>query len=141
MTTSIAGTTGTSTTTPPKADAAKESGLAAGMLGKDDFLALLVSQLKNQDPMNPTDSQDFMGQMAQFTSVEQLSNMAAAVERMSTASQTAQSVSLLGKHVSWKKADGTAGEGVAESVAFTDGLIRIKVGETQVAPNEIEGVR
>jgi flagellar basal-body rod modification protein FlgD len=129
------------TTTPPTTGGAKAKGAEAALLGKDDFLALLVSQLKNQDPMNPTDSQDFMGQMAQFTSVEQLSNMAASIERMSTASQTAQSVALLGKTVSWKKADGTDGEGVAESASFVDGMTTIKVGEAQVAPSEIEGVR
>ena len=114
---------------------------AAGEMGKDDFLKLLVGQLSHQDPMNPMEDKDFMGQMAQFTSVEQLSNMAASIERMSTASQTAQSVALLGKTVSWKKEDGTEGEGVAESASFVDGVIRIKVGAAQVAPGEIEGVR
>ena len=129
------------TSTPPTTGGTKATGAEAALLGKDDFLALLVSQLKNQDPMNPTDSQDFMGQMAQFTSVEQLSNMAASIERLSTASQTAQSVSLIGKQVSWKKADGTTGDGVAESVSFVDGVIKIKVGDAEVAPNEVEVVR
>ena len=77
------------------------------MLGKDDFLKLLVSQLQHQDPMNPVDDKDFMGQMAQFTSVEQLTNMATAIDRMSTASQSTQSIALIGKTVSWKKEDGT----------------------------------
>ena len=38
------------------------------ILGKDDFLKLLVTQLQHQDPMNPMDDKDFMGQMAQFSS-------------------------------------------------------------------------
>jgi len=48
---------------------------AKGVLGKDDFLKLLVSQLQNQDPMNPTDGTAFAAQLAQFSSVEQLQNI------------------------------------------------------------------
>ena len=44
-------------------------------LGKDDFLQLLVSQLRNQDPLNPADPKDFAAQLAQFSSVEQLLNI------------------------------------------------------------------
>jgi len=111
------------------------------MLGKDDFLKLLVTQLQHQDPMNPVDDKDFMGQMAQFTSVEQLSNMASSIQLMSTASQSTQSIALIGKAVSWKKEDGSSGEGVAQSVSFADGKITITVGDAQIAPAEIEGVR
>jgi flagellar basal-body rod modification protein FlgD len=129
----------TPTTSTPSSTTS--SAASSPMLGKDDFLKLLVTQLQHQDPMNPVDDKDFMGQMAQFTSVEQLTNMATSIDRMSTASQTAQSVSLLGKTVTWKKDDGTAGEGVASSVSFTDGVISIAVGDAQIAPNEIETVR
>src|SRR5262245_10590285 len=110
------------------------------MLGKDDFLKLLVTQLQHQDPMNPVDDKDFMGQMAQFTSVEQLSNMASSIQLMSTASQSTQSVALIGKTVSWKKEDGSSGEGVATSVSFNDGAISIAVGDATIATNEIQTV-
>lgn len=46
-----------------------------GALGKEEFLHLLVTQLKNQDPMSPMDGQEFAAQLAQFTSVEQLVNI------------------------------------------------------------------
>ncbi len=49
-----------------------------GGLGKDDFLNLLVTQLRYQDPMNPTDDKEFIGQMAQFSTLEQMQNMSAA---------------------------------------------------------------
>lgn len=44
-------------------------------LGKDDFMKLMIQQLKNQDPLNPQDSSQFAAQLAQFTSLEQLSNL------------------------------------------------------------------
>jgi len=139
--TAISNTTPTPTT-PTTSSTSKTTDPMAGMLGKDDFLKLLVSQLSHQDPMNPVDDKDFMGQMAQFTSVEQLTNMAASIDRMSSASQTAQSVALIGRTVSWKKDDDTTGEGVASSVDFgTDGAITIHVGDDDIAPGEIVSVR
>jgi flagellar basal-body rod modification protein FlgD len=49
-------------------------------LGKDDFLKLLVQQLKAQDPLNPTQGAEFAAQLAQFSSVEQLHNISASLE-------------------------------------------------------------
>ena len=46
-----------------------------GVLGQDDFLKLLVSQLQNQDPMNPADGTQFLTQLAQFQQLEQSMNM------------------------------------------------------------------
>ena len=44
------------------------------VLGKEDFLHLLITQLQNQDPLSPTDHTEFKAQQAQFSSQEQLSN-------------------------------------------------------------------
>lgn len=50
-------------------------GVNKGSLGKDDFMRLMIEQLKNQDPLSPMESQEFAAQLAQFTSLEQLSNL------------------------------------------------------------------
>ena len=58
-----------------------------GVLGQDDFLKLLVSQLQNQDPMNPMDGTQFASQLAQFTSVEQLANINTSLQSSISANQ------------------------------------------------------
>jgi flagellar basal-body rod modification protein FlgD len=50
---------------------------------KETFLKLLVAQIKNQDPLNPTDGTQFLGQLAQFTELEQVMNIRVAVEDIS----------------------------------------------------------
>ena len=58
--------------------AAANSGKTGGLqqLGKDDFLQLLVTKMQNQDPLNPMEDEDFIAQLAQFSSLEQMTNIA-----------------------------------------------------------------
>ena len=107
------------------------------ILGKDDFLKLLVTQLQHQDPMNPMDDKDFMGQMAQFSSLEQITNLVTATQAQSFSTQMSQAVGLIGHNVSWVAADGTNGTGTASKVSISDGAIQITVGESQITPDEI----
>lgn len=75
---------------------------AGDELGKDDFLNLLVTQLQYQDPLNPMDSADFTAQLAQFSSLEQLTNMSTQLGEL-TATQAAltnsQAVAYIGRTV------------------------------------------
>ncbi|MBC7764956.1 MAG: flagellar hook capping protein [Hyphomonadaceae bacterium] len=61
-------------------------------LGKDEFMKLLMAQLKNQDPLQPMDNNAYIAQMAQLSSLEQASNL-------STAFSTMQNIQLVGKNV------------------------------------------
>jgi flagellar basal-body rod modification protein FlgD len=70
MTPSITSSTGTNTNTP---DTTTQSN--TGGVDKNMFLQLLVAQLKNQDPLNPTDGTQFVGQLAQFQQLEESLNM------------------------------------------------------------------
>jgi flagellar basal-body rod modification protein FlgD len=69
-------------------------------LGKQDFLKLLITQLRNQDPLNPLDQNQFLAQTAQFTSLENLQNISTQLAEMKALAQgqsLTQSASLLGK--------------------------------------------
>lgn len=71
-------------------------------LGKDDFLTLLLTQLQNQDPLNPTDSTEYTAQLAQFSSLEQLTNINQNLEYLQlfqASINNAQAVSFIGKEI------------------------------------------
>lgn len=76
----------------PATDAAKKNG---GAVGKDDFLKLLFTQLKYQDPQNPVDDREFASQLAQFSSLEQMTNMSASLDKLKTAMEQQGKFSLL----------------------------------------------
>ncbi|MBH5316638.1 flagellar hook capping protein [Paenibacillus sp. GSMTC-2017] len=104
-------------------------------LGKDQFLSILVTQLRNQDPMQPMQDKDFIAQMAQFTSVEQLMNMSTELSLMRQSIGSASS--LIGKWIQWNEYDDkgavTAHKGIADSIVSKDGLLFAKVGEKEIA--------
>jgi flagellar basal-body rod modification protein FlgD len=69
-------------------------------LDKDAFLRLLVTQLANQDPTNPMEDREFIAQMAQFSSLEQMVNMTKHLEKMASTNQTL-AVSYIGRVVAF----------------------------------------
>ena len=104
-------------------DQMKPKDAANGTLGKDDFLKLFVAQLQHQDPMNPMQDSDFMGQMASFSTLEQVANLA---------SENAKSnaIGLLGRTVTYKDKDGAVHTGAVEKVSTVDGKPSLTVGGT-----------
>jgi len=116
-------------------------------MGKDDFLKLLVAQMQNQDPMNPTDNKDSIAQLAQFSSLEQMNNISTAMNALSQSmvnfsqqSSLTQGAAMIGKWVSGVDTDGkTSLEGTVEAVKWLDGnpKLQIRKGDGTLADLEM----
>lgn len=132
----------TNATTPAAANGTSTTSVVnqSAQLGKDDFLKLLVAQLQHQDPTNPMDSKDFMGQLAQFSTLEQTTNMVQSISRLAVASSVTQAVDLIGRNVTFDRPDGSIGSGTALGVSIADGAVQIDVGGESVAPSAITSV-
>lgn len=113
----------------------------ASGLNKDQFLQLLVAQLKNQDPMSPVGSQEFMSQMAAFSTLEQVTNMAVAGEEQNRMLAVNQSLSLVGHDVTYLNEDETTSEGKVESVDFGEGGFSLTInGESGIPAGAVTKV-
>ncbi len=123
------------------AAAAGSAGTGSGQsLGQNQFLQLLMTQLQNQDPMSPMDNTQFIAQMAQFSSLEQMTNLVSATQAMNANNEVAQSVSLIGHNVTYTNADGSTGSGVVSEVDVSSGNVQLKVGDTSIDPTDINTV-
>jgi flagellar basal-body rod modification protein FlgD len=130
-------------TTPTTTGATGATKTAGPTLGKDDFLKLLVGQLRNQDPMNPSSDTDFIGQMAQFSQLEQTTNMAGTNEKLAAQQDGARAVALLGRSVTYPDATtGVSTTGVVERVEWADGQPTLTVGGVAgIDPSNVTAVQ
>lgn len=90
-------------------------------MGKDAFLQLLVTQLENQDPLNPTDNTEFVAQLAQFSSLEGIQNLNTTLEGMTGSVEALQefgSASLIGRSAK-AESDSFSYEGGVERLGFS----------------------
>lgn len=102
------------------------------VLGKDDFMKLLIAQLQNQDPTNPMKDTEFIAQMAQFSSLEQTMNLSKSFEKFAEAqnqSQLIQYTGFVGSSIRWHELEvGKDGQAVLDSAGkpvINEGVNRI----------------
>ena len=80
-----------------KQQASSSSSVAGGSLGKDAFLQLLVTQMQYQDPLDPQDNSEYLAQLAQFSALEQMTNVADNLEKTNTLVSNIDSSLLVGQ--------------------------------------------
>ena len=121
-------------------------------LGKDAFLQILITQLQNQDPTQPMDDKQFISQMAQFSSLEQMQNVASGIKDLLESQQQSQLMnytSFIGKEVKWlemtkdKEGNSTVNEGtdVINELKFVDGQpVFILEDGKEITPGNISSI-
>lgn len=122
--------------TKSKQDAAARK--TGGELGKNDFLNLLVTQLRYQDPLKPVDDKEFIAQMAQFSSLEQMQNMNGSMTK-------SQAFTLIGKVITATTTDDktlevNAVQGTVTSVKMKDGKTFVVVNNKDIDVDSITQV-
>lgn len=106
-------------------------------MGKDQFMQLLVTQLKYQDPLNPMDNQEMMAQMAQFTALEQMKNVA-------DASNKQLATSMVGKYVEYTytddNGDTTSTVGKVDHVTIKGSETLLGIGDKEITMTDVSKV-
>jgi flagellar basal-body rod modification protein FlgD len=105
------------------------------ILDKDDFLRLLMTELTNQDPLSPMDNKDFINQMTQFSTMEQMTNMASSLNNLEAGlssmfqhSLLNEGAALIGKQVAGMNSTGDKLiEGIVEAVSWLEGNPQLQV--------------
>ncbi|KAB2335424.1 flagellar hook assembly protein FlgD [Bacillus mesophilum] len=124
------------------------------VLGKDDFLKILMAQLQNQDPSSPMEDKDFIAQMATFSSLEQMTNMNTTLESFLKMQEQSQMISynaFIGKEVNWHKVSAAESEnnapvieegtGRVASIQFKDNSVTFILEDgTKLTPGNISQV-
>lgn len=110
-------------------------------MGKDEFLKLLTTQLSHQDPLSPMDNKDFIAQMAQFSSLEQMLGVNQNLEAMKAISDKNSAYDMLGRNVSFVNDNGNIINGrVSSLLNDKEGVIlnvSVGAGTLKVKPEDV----
>lgn len=113
-----------------------ESVLPQKTLNQEDFFKLLITQMTSQDPMKPLSNAEFMGQMAQFSTLEQTKTLEASVSGMRSEQQMLQANTLIGRDVSLKLTSGTL-QGTVTGVQIDNGTPKVVVNGAAYDLNQV----
>lgn len=118
-----------------------ETGNAGSALGKDEFLQMLVTQMQNQDPMEPMDNAQMTAQLAQFSALEQMENLNSQFEGFQQSSTAAMSLLNSGQPVVMELIDGSTVEGILEKVQWAGGETQFVVGGTTYSNSDVTSLQ
>lgn len=112
-------------------------------LGKDDFLKILVAQLSHQDPLNPMQDKEFIGQMTGFSTLEQIVNLNGSFSKFAAAQSGLSSYSAsIGKEITWldDSANGSQ-KGIVTGVAVRDGKAYYMTDGQEIPVEKVDTIR
>lgn len=123
------------------AAASTQSRIPTRILNQDDFLKLVVVQLANQDPTKPQTDTEFIGQMTQFTTLEQTKNMTTDISQMRAQQQILQGMSLLNREVEVQSGKSDPVTGVVTDLVMDGDSPRLLIGGKPYDLSDVRNVR
>ena len=129
MSTSVTGTTSDYWKKPTSVDSGSTAGGTDSLSTVDSFLKILASELQNQDPTEPVSNTEYVAQLAQFNSLQQMSAMNGSMNKF-------QAYSLIGMQVSYTATDSSgnsvSGTGIAKSVVTSGNDVYVMVDGNKI---------
>jgi flagellar basal-body rod modification protein FlgD len=116
-----------------------QSGITS-QVGQDQFLKLMVAQLKSQDPLEPIKDQEFLGQLAQFSTLSGIEKLNASFGDMLSLQQITQGADLMGQQIVYRTADNQTARGTVQGFAVNEGRIELQVGNDAVTLDKVIGM-
>ena len=117
------------------------SGDAMNDLSTNDFLAMMVAELQNQDPLNPMNNADILNQISQIRSITSSDKLSATLESVAMGQSFASASSLIGKTVTGVSEAGEEVTGEVDRVVFENGEPNIYVGSAIVKLDNITAIK
>ncbi|MFZ5648342.1 MAG: flagellar hook assembly protein FlgD [Bacillota bacterium] len=103
------------------------------VLNKDDFLSLLVAQLKNQDPLEPQSNEEFLSTMAQFNSLETLTSLDRSIHY-------SQAIAMMNRPVTVQELNKDPVAGMVEKVGVVDGKVMVYIGGNKYSISDVKEI-
>lgn len=121
-------------------DSSTTSRIPQKTLNQQDFLKLLTVQLSQQDPMKPADDTSFIGQMAQFSALQQSTQMATTMNNLQTSVDLSSASTMLGRSVTVKDTTGNV-SGTVSGVDASDGTPKVMINGKSYSLSSILNVQ
>ena len=119
-----------------------EIGATSSQNIRSDYLKLLVTQLQNQNPLEPMDNDQMTMQLAQLSQLEQTENLRVSFDKVLASEQRSQALAMMGKEISFFPKDGTTLQtGRVGGLDVSAGGVKLQVGNFSVMLDEIQDVR
>ena len=102
----------------------------AGSLNEGDFLNLMMDQMKNQDPLNPSDPTQYMAELASFSSLDEQIQIQESSSQTASNQAASSALQMLGQNVNYTDSNGNSGSGTVTAVDFTSSGPTLTIGGT-----------
>lgn len=139
MSTSTSGVTNNAASSPVPASSSSSAG-DWNSIKPDDFLKMLITELQNQDPTNPTDNSQILQQISEIRNIQATSDLTSTLNAVQLEQTFSAGSQLVGKSVQGLADDGSTVSGTVDSVTFNNGAATLNVGQQTLQLTNVQQV-